>query len=755
MMEEGVKKPETAPLSGTGSRRKCVLLSAMGFCVVAITVGLGVGLTRDTPDLDSAPTFSVDLPTLTGDGQMYPNCEALQYDLTQASQYLSNSLIDSNVAWYFHKDYSRFHNSRFVGGPELMETSAMDTSAGSTNREPPTPSAPEFTAEDSYGTNNQVDGVEEADIVQSNGQDVFVAYGRDIVVLESDNVTVANRVRLPIAEDTCDDEIVSMLLLDTRLVVTAAKRWCHDDVYPRSFPVVQGQDQTRVYTYNVANVSSFELERQESLLGNFEAARALNSTYVYLVTRSWLDTNTLLGQYLDPSNLDYFGGSLKENQFRTAAHEVAKLRIPQFVSSFVKEIEDCSSLSGLELFQNTNTSLDFTTNGVLQSMATIYSWDVNDPLDVKYSISRRVLPSNNWQIYASQDFLVISSEGWFTHQRQSGAMESSEETYLLTYKLDGAKTKPHAMGRVPGYVLNQFSMDHINQGGTDYLRVATSTRQMWILEDSESFWRMQDLEAGTSQLSILQMQDSQLEGNSTAKWMQEAGSLTGLGKPGERLYSVRFDGDRAYAVTFRETDPFYTLDLSDPENPRAVGELEIPGFSNYLQTISENLILGVGQHADEFGRTLGLQVSLFNVTDFANPERVANLVEDSAGYSSSDAQYEHKAFRYLPENELLILPVRIYGKQGGSDFDGFKLYKIPTNGVGEITFQLDIVHETNMRSGCWSRASLESRSLVFDGNVVTFKGHSIQNLNLVTQTPLFEGISLVSKGNTECWPYVY
>ena len=101
----------------------------------------------------------------------------------------------------------------------------------------------------------------------------------------------------------------------------------------------------------------------------------------------------------------------------------------------------------------------------------------------------------------------------------------------------------------------------------------------------------------------------------------QAGRIGGLGK-GERVYSVRFVGDTGYVVTFRQIDPLYTLDLADPERPRVLGELKIPGYSAYLHPIGEGLLLGVGQDATEEGRPTGTQISIFDVSDLRRPTRV-------------------------------------------------------------------------------------------------------------------------------------
>ena len=151
--------------------------------------------------------------------------------------------------------------------------------------------------------------------------------------------------------------------------------------------------------------------------------------------------------------------------------------------------------------------------------------------------------------------------------------------------LTGDKLALGGKGEVPGRVHDQFSLDEHN----GYLRVATTTfdqprlNHVFILED-----------AGDE--------------------LVEVGSVRDLA-PTERIYSMRYDGDRAWMVTFRESDPVFSLDLSDPTNPQVTGELKIPGFSDYLQLIDENHLLAIGRGATSTGRAQEVQVSLFDVSD--------------------------------------------------------------------------------------------------------------------------------------------
>jgi Beta propeller domain/RTX calcium-binding nonapeptide repeat (4 copies) len=140
------------------------------------------------------------------------------------------------------------------------------------------------------------------------------------------------------------------------------------------------------------------------------------------------------------------------------------------------------------------------------------------------------------------------------------------------------------------------------------------------------------------------------------------GKLEGLA-PGERIFSSRFQGDYGFVVTFRQVDPLFTIDLSDPTNPKVAGELKIPGFSEYLQVIEQDgksLLLGVGRDADPVtGRAGALKVSLFDVSNPNAPKEIESYLFPGQ-YSTSDALWDPKAITYVPDQKLLAIPYRGY-----------------------------------------------------------------------------------------------
>ncbi|UVS80198.1 beta-propeller domain-containing protein [Actinokineospora sp. UTMC 2448] len=213
-----------------------------------------------------------------------------------------------------------------------------------------------------------------------------------------------------------------------------------------------------------------------------------------------------------------------------------------------------------------------------------------------------------------------------------------------------------ASGTVDGWLLNQYSLSE--HGGR--LRVATTTGMTggWLPA-------REDAPPSESAVTVLERKD---------RTLTQVGRVGDLGKT-EQIHSVRFLGDKAYVVTFRRTDPLYTIDLSDPAAPRVTGELKITGFSAYLHPIGEGRLLGVGQEATNDGRTTGTQVSLFDITGPA-PTRVDQFHQPD---SYSPVEHDPHAFLHFPERDLVVLPISDHTGKGGA-----VLLRITPDAIAEV-----------------------------------------------------------------------
>ncbi len=277
---------------------------------------------------------------------------------------------------------------------------------------------------------------------------------------------------------------------------------------------------------------------------------------------------------------------------------------------------------------------------------------------------------------------------------QAQIAKEREKTVVQKILIDNGKIEYVTNAEVPGNTLNQFSMDEHNgyfriatttsgNGGIVPMRaVATSTMQTAVAEQTASKEQTFAKEVASASGSIppagvpIEEQDK-IDQKSTpirAEPSQQTGPLNHVyvldenlnivGKledlaSGERIYSVRFLGDKAYMVTFRQMDPLFVIDLSVPQDPKVLGYLKIPGVSDYLHPYDETHVIGVGRDATEDGRISGMKLSLFDVSDVANPKEISKYIIGGQG-TSSDALYDHKAFFFSMEKNLLVIPVSEY-----------------------------------------------------------------------------------------------
>lgn len=236
-------------------------------------------------------------------------------------------------------------------------------------------------------------------------------------------------------------------------------------------------------------------------------------------------------------------------------------------------------------------------------------------------------------VYASTTGLYVATSLWDRVEDSGAGVVRAPDTLIHRFDISSPDMARYTVsGLVTGTVLNQFSLSE-HEG---HLRVATTGSSP---ESTESF------------VTVL--------GDDGAA-LREVGKVGGLGR-GERIYAVRFLGDVGFVVTFRQTDPLYSLDLSDPRRPRVVGELKIPGFSSYLHPIGDGLLLGVGQDATDDGRRTGAQVSVFDVADLARPRL---LHKQSLGSGSSPVEFDHHAFLWWPATGLAVVPVESWTSDG-------------------------------------------------------------------------------------------
>jgi len=289
-------------------------------------------------------------------------------------------------------------------------------------------------------------------------------------------------------------------------------------------------------------------------------------------------------------------------------------------------------------------------------------------------------------VYSSGNATYVATSRWVDPVVfELGERPAGTTTMIHKFALSERSADYRASGAVPGYMLSQWSMSE--HGG--YLRVAsTDTPEWWDGPESESM------------VTVL---------TTTGDELQTVGSVDGLGR-GERIYSVRFFGDLGYVVTFRQVDPLYVIDLSNPERPTVRGELKIPGYSAYLHPVGDDALLGVGQDADLDGRVRGLQASLFDVSDPEDPARIDRYTMENG---HSEVEWDHHAFLHDPSTGLTVFPYERWDEgETGQSPTGALVLTVTEDGIRET----GVVSHDPDGSKWWMPIR---RSLLINGNLVT------------------------------------
>ncbi|WP_422772557.1 beta-propeller domain-containing protein [Plantactinospora sp. WMMC1484] len=272
-----------------------------------------------------------------------------------------------------------------------------------------------------------------------------------------------------------------------------------------------------------------------------------------------------------------------------------------------------------------------------------------------------------------------------------------EQTEIYQFDTSGpGRPRYVTAASVPGWLINQYALSEWD----GHLRVATTSGRTWGQNPKSS-----------SAVYVLR---------ADGKTLTETGRVTGLGK-GERIYSVRFAEGIGYVVTFRQTDPLYTVDLRDPDAPKVTGELKITGYSSYLHPVGGGRLIGIGQEANQQGRTEGTQVSLFDVSDLNRPTRIA---QHHVRYGHSEAEFDPHAFLYWPATNTLVVPVTTYEPRGGDGKvwpgGGALVLRVTDGGFAETGLVEHAEAQTTETSG------MIRRSLMVDGVLWTVSDGAIK-----------------------------
>lgn len=451
--------------------------------------------------------------------------------------------------------------------------------------------SPESSIEDSNAadgdyteTNTQVEGVDEADIVKTDGKYIYALYNNEVRIILTDNgkMTLLNKLQLKHERYMNYSE---MYLSNERLCITAT------DAY---------NDITMTLIIDVSDPSNAQTIGICEQTGGYHDSRLIGNS-LYLISNYYIDVSN--AKQDDPSTyvpcVTY-----QETEYVTDAEDI--------------RIYDCDDLEAV--------------------YTVVCGYDITD-----------ASLTSTQSILGRCDAVYCSTENLLT-ARSCGKDDETNRNYsiITRFSIDKGNIEYVTDNRIAGTLLNQFSMDEADNS----FRFVTTVSKY---EESNSKAE-QSVSSSVSDDALIDTAFVQTGNTSAALYLLDF-DLQPLGKiedlaPGERIYSVRFMGDIAYFVTFRETDPLFSADLSDPKNPRILGQLKIPGFSNYLFPYGDGQLLGLGMEADEStGATECMKLSMFDISDPSNVSEYSKyLIEDS---QYSDALYNHKASLVDSKRDLI------------------------------------------------------------------------------------------------------
>ncbi len=505
-------------------------------------------------------------------------------------------------------------------------------------------------------TNIQVEGVDEADIVKTDGKYIYNFSDGKLVITDAYPIEGSKIVSETELEGVRPTE---MFVLGDKLLVFGSSQLLYSEenssekvgtapedsvgiAAEEIYYPYYGSNSVAVRLYNISDKSNPVLEKDLDFEGNYLTSRMIGDN-VYFVVNSW------------PNYRECFEGD--------------SCIIPMMAEN------------GVEKRVAEATEIGYINPMPIRSFVTLGSINLDSGETEKETIA-----GDAQNVFASQDNIYLASTAWLPRETfipegtvvkdiERAIIGDEETTIISKFGLVDGEIGYLGQGDVSGHVLNQFSMDEFEGN----FRIATTLG-----------WN------GSNALYVLNED------------MKTIGKLEDLA-PGESIYSARFMGPKAYIVTFKKVDPLFVIDVSDPTNPTVLGKLKIPGYSDYLHPIDEDHIIGIGKDTTEsakgdFGWYQGLKMAIFDVSDVENPVEMHKIVIGDRG-TDSYALHDHKAFLYDKEKELLVLPITLAEiSQEAKDSSEAERRNWPE--YGEYVFQGAFVFDVTLEDGFVERGRI-------------------------------------------------
>ena len=535
--------------------------------------------------------------------------------------------IFSNISYNSHLAYGTEGGA--LSSAEAAE--AAPKTAVSEDKDVPMDGAAEAATDSSADyseTNVQVEGIDEGDSVKTDGKYLYRLENNVLSILSCEGKNTKLLSQTQVADGSCNEELNGGSFLSTddacaiyliengNAVAVVKSTWRYSDWWDEGTgdSAYSSDTATAVSVYDVSDRTAPTLSAKFKQDGSYLTSRILDGV-LYLISNDAKD-----GEPVETKPETYVP-CIEENGTEHPIDAGCIYIVPepdstQYTVISAIRLSDCSLISNQSVLGG-GTEFYMSQNNLYFSRA----------------------------IYDTEEGDAYTEDGYDVQE-----YKDSSHTELLRFSLQDGNIAPEAEGEVPGYLLNQFAMDEYEGN----LRVVTTQDENTYrtYTDSKHGWVNYQADRDVQENALYVLDAS----------LKIIGKIEGLAED-ERVYSVRFAGETGYFVTFRETDPLFSVDLRNPEEPKIMGKLKIPGFSSYLHVYGNGLLFGLGMDADEeTGITNGLKLSMFDTSD---PHNVTELHTMYLESDWSEALYNHKAILIAPERDLIAFPAEngyaIYG----------------------------------------------------------------------------------------------
>lgn len=645
------------------------IISGILAVVVIVTAVLGTlvvnGLNKDkkdkTQDVDSIISEAKKLVEVKKDLKIGTGTTELN---SIGSKEKIQNIVKANALLFLEEYTARedveYSNMQIFGGLNnsgSKDSAETETSAAISDVATGTESTSEY-----YKNNDQVEGVIEGDIVRTDGKYIYILSEEkfDVRIVKADNDKLTQIGEIEYKEYMGFEETNYRVCSNAQMYVNNNKIIIIDNVYKYqdyiSTDTNDGTNSTASYEdcvygdnkeytivleYDISDINNPVFENKVMIDGLPISSR-MSGDNIYLVAEKSVNTCIYSKEDVDE-------------------------QLEKIITDCMPHIND-EEISADDIYGIGDTSN-------YHSYEIIVALDISDKIRVTDKCAIMGSTSN---MYVSKNYIYTFSTYYDENDMENNTKVNSSRTQIIKTAYGDGEVEPYATGMVNGSILNQFSADEYD----GYLRVVSTFEE----------YNYQTVVYNGMETNDIAM----LNDNSTTNAvyvlddkLNTCGSIEGLAED-ERIYSARFMGDKGYFVTFRQTDPLFVVDFSKPETPVILDELKVTGFSSYLHPWSNSMLVGIGEEANDQGRTTGTKISMFNISDLTDIYEQSKIVEENS-YSYN---YDYKNILIDSDKNLIGFGLQKWHNDYSDCDNVFELYRYENsefNKVLEYNYYLEEV----------------------------------------------------------------